>query len=151
VLYFPLITTCKLYWPDRRILLFVREFVHYNITADWNKVSTTLLGRTRPSSRTRHVIGGSLVEDPTTHTRHAWGSPVVDPPHRLHLLHRLCRPHLLLPAGRHETTDHVRDTICVHIGFAVLDEKLSFPLPSRFNYLFTFPTPEYSGAAPLHY
>jgi hypothetical protein len=47
--------------------------------------------------------------------------------------------------------DRVQGTICVHIGFAAPDKKLSFPLPPRFNYLFTFATPEYSGVATLHH
>lgn len=75
----------------------------------------------------------------------------MSPFHWLRPLHRLYRPHLLLSARRRVTTDCVRGTTCIHIGSATPDKKLSFPFPPRFNYLFTFATPEYSGAAPLHH
>jgi hypothetical protein len=107
----------------------ISEFFRFNTTADRNKL--WLL-----RCRAIIMLGGSPVEDPPTSTA---SSSSTTP------------SHLLLPARRRMTTDCVRRTTCIHIGFAAPDKKLSFLLPPRFNYLFTFAILEYSEIVPLQY
>jgi hypothetical protein len=75
------------------------------------------------------------------------GSPVMDPPRRLHLLHRL------LPARRRAPTSTVlAGRLALAMTPSHLMKKLSVPLPPKFTYLFTFAIPKYSGATSLpHY
>jgi hypothetical protein len=103
------------------IVYLLAEFLRRNITADQNK---------------RRLL---CFDDSILHRGlNTFGcSPVADPSDRLHPHHRLCRPHLLLPAKRCAITDYVRGTTCVHIGFVAPDKKLSFIFPPRFNYLFS--------------
>jgi hypothetical protein len=122
--------TCKIYLVKylRLVLLFSREFAHYNIAADWNKVSTTLLGRPHPPSRTRH-LGVHL----------SW---------ILYIDSVIFINYFRPGAARLQST---MSTAWHHYmsGSAAPDNKAKcFSFKSSLS--FTFVTPKYSGAALLH-